>query len=66
MLISLLQTFDKFELDSSAQPPDSLPPAEWKNAPGRQATERLFPKAHLTIYSYVSEYSLCVLAILMY
>lgn len=52
MLIRMLQTFNKFELDPSAQPPDSRPPAAWKNAPGRQAIERIFPKAHLTMYSY--------------
>ena len=54
MLIRLLQAFDGFELAPDAQPPDSLPPPEWKNAPGRQAKERFFPKTHLTMYSHVS------------
>ncbi|KLO08865.1 cytochrome P450 monooxygenase pc-1 [Schizopora paradoxa] len=52
MLIRLLQTFDEFELDPSAQPPETLPPAWWKDVPGRQSIERCWPKAHLTTYAY--------------
>ncbi|KAI5115359.1 hypothetical protein M0805_009652 [Coniferiporia weirii] len=52
MLVRLLQTFDAFELDSSAQPADSLPPSEWKDSPGRQSVERIFLKTHLTLYAF--------------
>jgi len=52
MLIRLLQTFDSIELDPSSQPADSIPPASWKNAAGRQAMERIWPKSHLTMYSH--------------
>ena len=55
MLVRLLQKFDAFEFDPSAQPQDSLPPASWKNKPGRQGRERIFPKMHLTMYSYVGQ-----------
>lgn len=54
MLVRLLQAFDGLELAPDAQTPDSLPPPEWKNASGRQAQERFFPKTHLTLYAYVS------------
>lgn len=55
MLVRLLQKFDTFELDSAAQPQDSLPPPSWKDKPGRQGRERIFPKTHLTMYAYVSQ-----------
>lgn len=59
MLVRLLQAFDGLELAPDVQPPDSLPPPEWKQAPGRQAQERFFPKTHLTMYAHVSfEFSL--------
>jgi len=51
MLVRLLQTFDCFELDASAQPPETIPPASWKDVPGRQSIERCWPKAHLTLYA---------------
>ena len=54
MIVRLLQTFDAVELDMSAQPADSQPPPSWKNVPGRQSTERFFPKCHLTMYAHVS------------
>ena len=54
MLVRLLQTFEAFELDPSAQPAESQPPPEWKNVRGRQAIERCFPKEHLSLYAYVS------------
>lgn len=53
MLVRLLQAFDGLELAPDAQPIDSLPPPEWRNAPGRQAKERFFPKTHLTMYAHV-------------
>ncbi|KAI5115378.1 hypothetical protein M0805_008170 [Coniferiporia weirii] len=52
MLVRLLQTFDAFELDASAQPADSLPPSEWKNSPGHQSVERIFLKTHLMLYTF--------------
>jgi len=51
MLVRLLQTFDRFELDDSAQPSESVPPASWKNVPGRQSIERCWPMSHLTMYA---------------
>ncbi len=59
MLVRLLQTFDRFELDASAQPPETIPPASWKDVPGRQSIERCWPKAHLTLYANVSRFSFC-------
>ncbi len=58
MLVRLLQTFDRFELDASAQPPETIPPASWKDVPGRQSIERCWPKAHLTLYAHVSRFLL--------
>jgi len=54
MLVRLLQTFDRFELDASAQPLETIniPPASWKDVPGRQSIERCWPKAHLTLYAH--------------
>jgi len=51
MLVRLLQRFDHFELDMTAQPADTNPPLSWKSAPGRQSVERIWPKAHFTIYA---------------
>jgi hypothetical protein len=53
MLIRLLQAFDTITLASEAQPPESHPPASWKKASGTQATTRIWPKVHLTLYSYM-------------
>lgn len=52
MVVRLLQRFNHFELDVTAQPPDSIPPPSWKSVPGRQSMERIWPKANLTIYAY--------------
>lgn len=54
MIIRLLQIFDSFELDVDARSPDAFPPAEWKYKQGHRATERIVPKAHLSLYIYVS------------
>ena len=54
MIIRLLQTFDSFELDVDAQSPDAFPPPEWKNKQGRRAAECIVPKAHLSLYIFVS------------
>ncbi|KAI0368069.1 cytochrome P450 monooxygenase pc-3 [Pilatotrama ljubarskyi] len=50
-IIRLLQNFSSVSLDLTAQPPESLPPAEWKNAPGRKGKEQIFPKSHFTLYA---------------
>ncbi|THH16238.1 hypothetical protein EW146_g4358 [Bondarzewia mesenterica] len=50
MLVRLLQTFSSIELATDAQPASSLPPAVWAEAGGRQAREKIRPKAHLTLY----------------
>ncbi|KAI0772046.1 cytochrome P450 monooxygenase pc-3 [Trametes elegans] len=52
-MVRLLQNFDSFSLDLTAQPPESLPPAEWKQAPGRKGQEQIFLKTHFTLYSLV-------------
>jgi len=52
MLVRLLQAFDSITLATDAQPPESLPPAAWKLAPGRQGKEKIWPKSHLTLYSH--------------
>ena len=53
-LVRFLQNFSSVSLATNAQPPDSLPPKEWAGAEGRQGIEKVFPKAHLTIYVAVS------------
>ncbi|THH16444.1 hypothetical protein EW146_g4204 [Bondarzewia mesenterica] len=52
MLIRLLQHFATMTLDTSAQPPETRPPVEWKMKEGRAATEEFFPKVHLTMYAH--------------
>jgi len=49
-LIRLLQAFDSISLARDVQPPDTLPPASWKEESGRKAAEKIFPKQHLTLY----------------
>ncbi|KAF8200189.1 cytochrome P450 monooxygenase pc-1 [Pholiota molesta] len=51
MIIRLLQSFSSVDLAPSAAPPEAHPPAEWAQAKGRKAIERLFPKMHLTMYT---------------
>lgn len=53
MLVRLLQNFDRIDLAPDAQPRDSLPPASWAKASGRKATQKFWPKSHLTMYSHV-------------
>jgi len=49
-LIRLLQSFSSFTLARDAQPPDSIPPAEWKNLKGSRAqVEEFWLKSHLTL-----------------
>ncbi|KAJ7199606.1 cytochrome P450 monooxygenase CYP63 [Mycena pura] len=49
-LVRLLQEFDTFTLAPEFQPAGSLPPPEWKSRKGRQAVERIWPAAALTLY----------------
>ncbi|KAJ7078425.1 cytochrome P450 monooxygenase CYP63 [Mycena belliarum] len=49
-LVRLLQEFDSVALAPEAQPAGSLPPPEWKARRGRQAVERVWPAAALTLY----------------
>ncbi|OBZ76280.1 hypothetical protein A0H81_03455 [Grifola frondosa] len=51
-VVRLLQSFATMALDLAAQPPDSLPPPKWKNAAGRKAAEKVFVKAHITVYAH--------------
>jgi hypothetical protein len=53
-LVRLLQQFDRFTLASEFQPEGSHPPPEWKYRKGRQAFERVWPSAALTLFVKVS------------
>ncbi|KAJ6472705.1 cytochrome P450 monooxygenase CYP63 [Mycena vitilis] len=50
VLVRLLQEFDTFTLAPEFQPAGSLPPPEWKSRQGRQAVEKIWPAAALTLY----------------
>lgn len=52
VLVRLLQTFDTITLDSNAQPPDSRPPPDWRETPEIYKDEKIWMKAHLTLYAY--------------
>ena len=58
-LIRLLQNFDTIALDWESQAPDSRPPVEWANFPGRKGKEKFWPKSHLTLYSKASVFLSC-------
>jgi len=49
-LVKLLQQFDSFTLAPEFQPEGSLPPDSWKQRQGRQAIEKCWPSAALTLY----------------
>nr|GAT51535.1 predicted protein [Mycena chlorophos] len=53
-LVRFLQAFSSVSLDMAAQPPESYPPAEWKDPEKDPLSwkrgERLFVKSHLTLY----------------
>ncbi|KIK65139.1 hypothetical protein GYMLUDRAFT_39531 [Collybiopsis luxurians FD-317 M1] len=49
-LVRLLQQYDTFTLAPEAQPEGSLPPPEWKERKGRQAEEKIWPAAALTLF----------------
>ncbi|KAG2006335.1 cytochrome P450 [Coprinopsis cinerea AmutBmut pab1-1] len=51
MLIRLMQQFSSVTLDLDSAPPEAIPPKVWAEAPGRKATEKVFPKLHLTMYA---------------
>ncbi|KZV72290.1 cytochrome P450 [Peniophora sp. CONT] len=51
-LVRLMQAFDSITLARDVQPKETLPPASWAQAPGRQAMEKIIPKQHLTMYSH--------------
>ena len=63
MLIRLLQQFDTISLAPDAQVPDTLPPPAWAEREGRQATEKIFPKVHLTMYAHASPQTTIVVVI---
>ena len=46
-LIRLLQSIDGVSLDMEMQ---RLPPADWAQAKGRKALEKVLLRAHLTMY----------------
>ena len=58
-LVRLLQHFDRFTLASEVQPAGSLPPPEWKHRKGRQAIEKIWPSAALTLYVKVNPSVFC-------
>ncbi|KAF9236404.1 cytochrome P450 [Melanogaster broomeanus] len=45
-LVRLLQSFDAFSLDTETE----LPPADWAQASGRKAVEKVIMRSHLTLY----------------
>ncbi|KAF9530727.1 cytochrome P450 monooxygenase CYP63 [Crepidotus variabilis] len=49
-MVRLLQKYDRFTLAPEAQPAGSLPPASWKSGAGRQAEEKIWPAASMTLY----------------
>ena len=53
MIIRMLQAFTSVKLDLASAPPEAQPPAEWAQATGRKAIEKVFPKMHLTMYANV-------------
>ncbi|KAF8603624.1 cytochrome P450 monooxygenase pc-1 [Ceratobasidium sp. AG-I] len=50
-LIRLLQRVDGISLAPESQPAGSRPPSAWVGAAGRKGIEKIWPKAHLTLYS---------------
>lgn len=56
-MIKLLQKFESFEMALDAQPASATPPASWKDAPGRQAHEKIMPVLHLAMSIKVSAIS---------
>ncbi|KAH9914218.1 cytochrome P450 [Fomitopsis serialis] len=52
VLIRLLQQFSAFHLATEYQPRETHPPADWASCEGRKGIEQIFPRSHLTAYSY--------------
>jgi hypothetical protein len=52
-LVRLLQRVETIDLVPEAHPAGTLPPDSWKSAAGRKSFERVWPKAHLTIFCNV-------------
>lgn len=52
MIIRFLQHFSSISLDTNACPPEARPPAAWKEGVGRKTIEEVWPKIHLTMYTY--------------
>lgn len=50
MLIRLLQNFSSVSLELDSFPPGTLPPDEFKLAPGRKGIDKVWPKMTLTMY----------------
>ncbi|KAF9500217.1 cytochrome P450 [Pleurotus eryngii] len=50
-IIRFLQTFSSITLAPDAQAPEHRPPASWAGAPGTKGTEKIVPRAHLTMYA---------------
>ena len=49
MLVRLMQNFSSISLELDSFPPGSLPPEEFKLAPGRKGIDKVWPKATLTL-----------------
>ncbi|KAH6893965.1 cytochrome P450 monooxygenase pc-1 [Coprinopsis sp. MPI-PUGE-AT-0042] len=53
MMIRLMQNFSSLSLDLDSLPPDAHPPPHWAEDQGtRKATEKVWPKLHLTMYAH--------------
>lgn len=50
MLVRLMQNFTSISLELDSYPPGTLPPEEFKLAPGRKGVDKVWPKATLTLY----------------
>jgi len=50
MLVRLMQSFSSIFLELDSFPPGSLPPEEFKLAPGRKGIDKIWPKTTLTLY----------------
>jgi len=48
MIIRIVQTFGKIELDMDSNP-GAKPPADWVNGKGRKAKEKIWVRSHITI-----------------
>lgn len=51
----LLQRFDTFTLAPEYQPEGSTPPPSWKTKKGRQAIEKCWPAAAMTLFVKVGD-----------